>query len=448
MYRATSNPVLSNRLFAAINACLLCSIRSFISKLICMAKQRSNSHRAGKRRTSSTKLLTPETQYVSSDNVLKKICKQIHQEGCFAFDTEFVMEDCFGAEVCLVQLATESLVAVVDPLEVKSLKPVWELVGDPNVEVIVHAGMEDLALCQIQGGVTPQNVFDCQVACGLVSVDYPLSLSKITRSMIGVRLHKSQTLTDWRRRPLSKEQVRYAADDVIYLPAVHKSLSKKLERKGRNSWLLEEMERFCKAETYLRSDDEKVFRLKGSGVLDGQGLAIARELVKARDELAAKYNRPIRGVIRDHLIIEIAKHRWVNPADIKTLRGLNLRADGIQKLAVAAKHACDMPREQWPVPTPPKDETDQEAAMTLLAGAIVRAYCAQHCISHQLVASKKDLGAFVQAVVRKKDNTDLPLPMQIGWRGQTVGSVVQEVLAGRATVGLREDKDGLTVVVQ
>ncbi len=413
-----------------------------------MAKQRSNPHRAGKRRTPSTKLPIPETQYVSSDDVLKKVCEQIRVEGCFAFDTEFVMEDCFGAEVCLVQLATESLVAVVDPFEVKSLASVWELVGDPNVEVIVHAGMEDLALCQVQGGVTPQSVFDCQVACGLVSVDYPLSLSKITRSMIGVRLHKSQTLTDWRRRPLSKEQMRYAADDVIYLPAVYRSLSKKLERKGRTSWLLEEMERFCKAETYLRSDDEKVFRLKGSGVLDGQGLAIARELVKARDELAAKYNRPIRGVIRDHLIVEIAKHRWVNPADIKTLRGLNLRVDGIQRLAAAVKNACDSPKEQWPVPAPPKDETDQEAAMTLLAGAVVRSYCAQHSISHQLVASKKDLGAFVQTIVRQKDTDSHPLPMQIGWRGETVGNVVQKVLAGKVMVGLRKDKDGLTVVVQ
>jgi ribonuclease D len=138
-------------------------------------------------------------------------------------------------------------------------------------------------------------VFDCQLACGLVTTDFPLSLARLTRFLLSVRLHKSQTLTDWRKRPLTDAQVEYAADDVRYLPAARRTLARKLEKTGRAEWAAEEMARFHQPETYVRGPDEKVLKLKGAGSLDGQGLAVAAELVKARSRLAAQYNRPARG---------------------------------------------------------------------------------------------------------------------------------------------------------
>lgn len=378
---------------------------------------------------------------VTTDSQFREICARVREAGSFAFDTEFVMEDVYRPEVCVVQMATRDWVAVVDPFEVRDLSPVWALVADPQIEVVVHAGAEDLALCFEQGKCTPQNVFDCQIACGLVKTDYPLSLARLVRFLLGNRLHKSQTLTDWRKRPLSEAQIRYAADDVRYLPAARHELGKKLERRGRTSWLQEEMTRFSRPETYVRDTDESVLKLKGAGGLDGAGLAIARELLKERATLASQFDRPARAVVRDHLIIEIAKHRWTDPNQIKTLRGLNLRTSALKALADAVQRARSMPEDDWPVPTPPDDETEREAGLGLLVSAIIRGYCADADIAHQLVATKKDVRLYVRALAR---NQELPKSIGLarGWRAEHIGTIIRDVLSGARSVGVSVDRQG------
>lgn len=356
------------------------------------------------------------------------------------------MEDVYRPEVCVVQLATEELTAVVDPFEVSDLSPVWELVADPQIEVVVHAGMEDLALCFEQGGVTPQNVFDCQIACGLIKTDYPLSLARLVRYLLGVRLKKSQTLTDWRKRPLTDAQLRYAADDVRYLAAARREIGEKLARRNRTSWAAEEMARFSRPETYARGTDDSVLKLKGAGGLDGEGLAIARELLKERAQLADRFNRPARVVVRDHLLIEIARHRWTDPAQIKTLRGLNLRSTAVDALAEAVRRARATPADEWPVPAPPNDETEREAALALLVSAIIRAHCADADIAHQLVATKKDMGVFVRALVRG-EQCPPSLALARGWRAEHIGKLVRAVLDGARSVSVASDSKGMHIKV-
>ncbi len=387
----------------------------------------------------STPLPAPPTRYVTSDAQLADVCSAVRAGNSFAFDTEFVMEDRYEADVCVVQIGTDELVAVVDPLAGVDLQPVWDLVADPALEVIVHAGMEDLSLCQSRGGVTPSRVFDCQLGYGLISTDYPLSLLRLVRRLLGVRLRKGQTLTDWRRRPLTQDQIFYAAADVIHLPAVHRKISAKLEELGRTEWMQEEMARYANSKTYQRDRAENVLRLKGAGSLDAKGLAIARELVKAREALAAKYNRPARGVIRDHLIVEIGRNRLTSARQIKSLRGLHLRSDGVQELAAAAQRACELPREQWPEPIVTTEETDSEAAMAFLVASVVRAHCAQHDIAHQLVATKQDIHKYVQAVARGADAPASRVPFANGWRERSVGRIVHDLIDGRLHVGIRQD---------
>ena len=395
----------------------------------------------GRSRNSRRDDLELPTRCLAEQDEIEEVCERIRSAGRFAFDTEFVMEDRYAAEVCLIQLATDDEVVLVDPLDSIDPSPIWQLVADPNVETIVHAGMEDLSLCKAYGGMTPQRVFDCQIACGLITVHYPLSLSRMTRQLLNVRLRKSQTLTDWRRRPLSPEQLHYAALDVIYLPAVHRAITDRLEKLGRMDWMREEMEKFTRPETYERDLSENILKLKGAGSLDGKGLAIARELVKARDALAEQFNRPVRGVIRDHLIVEIARNRWTTPSDIKSLRGLHLRAEGIRALAAAAKRGVNTPREQWPAVAQSTEETEEEAALALLIGAVIRAYCAEHTIAHQLVAVKQDAHRFAQAFVRGEQQP-ANIPFANGWRGHSVGAVVERVLAGDAALSVTHTKDG------
>jgi len=389
----------------------------------------------------------PDREYINSNARLVEVCNRIRQAGRFAFDTEFVMEDRFVPEVCVVQLATDSLVAVADALEIDDLSPVWSLVSDPDVEVIVHAGMEDLGLCFAQGGQTPARVFDCQIGSGLVTTSYPLSLSRMLWELLQVRLTKTQTLTDWRRRPLTPEQIEYAAEDVVHLVEAREILGRRLIELGRGEWMEEEMSRFSEAATYERDVTGNAIKLKGARSLDPKGLAVAKELVKAREALAAKYNRPVRAVIRDHLLVEIARHRWKKASQIKTLRGLNLRAEGIRALAAAVEQACKSPRESWPVARPPDDETAAEASLSLLTRAVVRAYCDEHSIGFQLVTSKQDSRAFVRSIVRGVQ-PDPPSLLERGWRARTMGALIRSLLTGEAAIRVVPGTNGPSVTVK
>ena len=385
--------------------------------------------------------------FVTDQPQLERVCAQIARDEAFAFDTEFVMEDRFEPDICLVQLATTGdEVIIVDPQIVTDLSPLWRIVCDPGVVTVVHAGMEDLTLCFNRSGEVPRRVFDCQLAAGLVTTDYPLSLSRLARSMLRVRLHKSQTLTDWNRRPLSDEQIQYAAADVRYLLAIFRKISARLEQTGRTGWLDEEMARFSDPDTYRRDPDESALRLKGSGGLDARGLAIARELVQVRKTLAHQYNRPVRAVVRDHLLVEIAKHAWTNPEQLRKLRGLSLRNSALSQLAAGVRRALELPSDQWPTIAASVDETDQEAAISLLVSAVIRSYCARNRIAHQLVASRQAVRDFVRRVLRGQPG-DAPLPLETGWRAESVGGVLNRILDGRSALRVRPIDDEPTLCV-
>ncbi|MCK4658629.1 MAG: ribonuclease D, partial [Phycisphaerae bacterium] len=310
------------------------------------------------------------------------VLDELRQAERFAFDTEFVMEESYAAEICLIQVATESMVALIDPIAKVDDSKFWDLVADPQIEKIVHSGAEDLSLCVQRTGRIPRNVFDLQIAAGLVGLDYPMSLLKLVRAVCRARLHKSQTLTDWRRRPLTDAQIQYAIDDVAFLPAAHRAIVHKLQRKRRVRWAKEEFKHFEQPGRYQRSDEAKVFRLKGVGALGEQGLAIARELLKAREAMGRQFNRPARVLVKDHLLVEIARHQWTVPKQIRGLRGLQISNAGVKQLAEAVERGMATSPDTWPVLPKSEVDTPRESALISLGIAVVRAYCHEHGIAH------------------------------------------------------------------
>lgn len=370
--------------------------------------------------------------FVTDNEQLRRLCARIAEDHIFAFDTEFVMEDRFTPDISLVQLASfGGKITLIDPHVVDDLSPLWKLVCDPDIITVVHAGMEDLALCFNRSGDVPRNIFDCQLAAGLVSTDYPLSLSRLARNLLRVRLHKSQTLTDWNRRPLTSDQIEYAAADVEHLLGIHQKIMRRLKKFDRVEWLNEEMARFSDPATYQREPNESALRLKGARGLDARQLAVARELVKVREELALEYNRPVRAVVRDHLLIEIARHGWTKPEQIRKLRGLSLRSDALRQLASGVRAAMDLPPDQWPKVDEPFEETETEAALSLVISGVIQAYCDRKRIAHQLVASRQAVRDHVRGTLRGQLSDS---PLARGWRAESVGKVVNQLLAGEASI--------------
>jgi ribonuclease D len=383
----------------------------------------------------------PDTILIERQGQLDELCARCREEGRFAFDTEFVMEDRFESELCLIQLATQRSLAVIDPLMGLDLSPVWDLVNDEQVETVVHAGQEDLALAVQHSGRVPRCVFDTQIAAGLVGYDYPISLQRLVQTTFHVRLHKSKTLTDWRKRPLAPSQIHYAAEDVQYLLSVRGSLHDRLRTSRRLDWAAEEFKRSEQMSLYQRAEEDKLLRVKGAASLSGQQLAIVGELLAWREGRAERYNRPVRAVLKDHLLVEIARHGLKSLDEVRGLRGINLSDADVRRLCTVVRKALELPRDKWPVPQRREVETQREAVLVALATAVVRTYCMEHDLAYGLVATQRSIRELIRhrTAGRPADAQDVELLN--GWRGGTVGVTLDDVLAGRRTVRV-EPLDG------
>jgi ribonuclease D len=387
---------------------------------------------------------TPEI--ITKDAALADLCSRISASGMFAFDTEFVGEECYQAEVCLVQVATDSFCALIDPMGGLDLSPFWELAADERIRVIVHAGSEDLAICWKQLGRAAANVFDLQVAAGLVGFGYPVSLSRLAQATVHARIHKSQTLSDWRKRPLTDEQIDYAVEDVVHLPRIYRVLEDRLAAMGRESWAKEESAAMCAPCHFAPTGDQKLRRLRGTGSLTAQELAITEALLDERDKLAQEYDRPARGVLRDHLLLEMARRGWTEVAKLRSLRGLNLSASALRRLAEAIQRAKNLPREAWPQPTSDED-TPQEEVLIALTTAVLRDYCGHNSLSFSLLANKQDLRNFVRGHTRRAHSPP-PSALTGGWRGAAVGSLLEQFITGRCALRVGPAASGYRLLVE
>ncbi len=382
------------------------------------------------------KKTTVEPVLVQKQAEIDLLVKTCHAEKAFAFDTEFVMEDCFEADLCLLQVATKNAVYLIDPFLDLDLAPMWELVANPEVQAVLHAGQEDLAVSVRASGKLPKNVFDIQIAAGLAGYDYPMSLQRLVQAVRHVRLHKAKTLTDWRKRPLSAEQIQYAAEDVSHLLSISDHLEGRLRKLNRLEWSREEFGRFEIEATYKKQDVDKILRIKGAGSLKGQQLAILKKLFAWRDELAQRLNRPARVVVKDYLLVEIAKHNMAEYEEICDLRGINIASKDIRSLCEVVRDALTIPKSEWPIPKKIKPEVSGQAALVALATAVIRSYCGRHDLAYAAVASQKSITELVRYCTKNNAKPNEEVNLLTGWRGETVGKVVAAVLQGKRHVSV------------
>ena len=174
-----------------------------------------------------------EETLIPSPSQLQELVRHVPRGRRFGFDTEFVSEDTFEPVLCLVQVATRERLAVIDPQSVHDMTPFWDLVHDPALQVVMHAAGEDMRICLLRTGAVPRRIFDVQIAAGLVGHSFPLSLVNLVGQVLKITLPGSETRTDWRRRPLTTAQLRYALDDVRYLLDLADHLESELARLGR-----------------------------------------------------------------------------------------------------------------------------------------------------------------------------------------------------------------------
>jgi ribonuclease D len=376
----------------------------------------------------------PPIPIITSASQLQVVCDDLRASGRFAFDTEFVSEQTFAPVLCLIQVATTDRVAVIDPLTVSDLTPFWDVLLDPAVEVVMHAAGEDLRITRQQTGQVPARVFDVQLVAGLVGFGYPMSLGNLLSSVLRVSVSSGETRTDWRRRPLSPAQLRYAADDVRFLLAAADDLKGRLERLGRTSWAEAELAEFL-ADVRDRQEEDRWLRLSGLHQLNRRGLEVARRLSEWRSEDARRHNRPLRYLLRDDLLVAIAKRQPANRRDLEALRdfnrpGLMQRAGELLDLIARGR---EVPDDQLPEHSERPEEAPGASMLTGLLSAALHQCCNQAQVAVGLTGTASDLRELVRWHLQGHDPARAPALVQ-GWRREVCGETLMGVLEGKRSL--------------
>jgi ribonuclease D len=370
-------------------------------------------------------------EIISQPGELAACCALLASCPHFGFDTEFVGEDTYHPRLCLVQVATPERLFLIDPLSAGPLDDFWKLVVDPARVVVVHAGREEVRLCRLSTGQTPGTLFDLQLAAGLVGLPYPLGHGPLVGQLLGVQLAKGETLTEWRHRPLTPAQVRYAFDDVRYLLPAWQKLSARLDKLGRREWAREEFGRLAANAAPEDPVGERWRKLRGLGSLDRRRLALVRALFAWREEVAARTNRPARTIVRDDLLVEIARRIPTRERDLHVVRGLAKR--DLEAIVRVVSEARALPPEEWPVQTERDQDPPQVPLVTAVLVAVLGDLCARLRLAPNLVASTTDVRLLVRARLAAQ-----PLPEESlltrGWRSTHVLPDLLAVLEGRRAV--------------
>lgn len=368
---------------------------------------------------------------VTRPEELSACCKHLAACRRFGFDTEFVGEDTYHPDLCLIQVATPERLILIDPLTVGPLDAFWNLVTDPANQVVVHAGREEVRLCRLWSGKVPGSLFDLQIAAGLVGMTFPLSHGNLVSQLLNVQLSKGETLTEWRYRPLTAAQIRYAFDDVRYLLSSWQKLSARLTELNRADWAAEEFSRLTANSFPEEIQLEKWRKLKGLGSLDRRRLAVVRALYQWRDVTAGQTNRPIRAICRDDLLIEIAKRLPSKERDLKVIRGLPRRF-APEILEVVEQNRA-IPLAECPAVLEREPDPVQLGLITNIVAAVLSNYCARCHLAPNLVAAATDMRHLVRARLQGNAFPEHSLLYQ-GWRRTHVLPELLAVLEGRATL--------------
>lgn len=360
-----------------------------------------------------------------------------HLRTCFVlgFDTEFVGEDTYRPDLCLLQVATAERLYLIDPLSCGPLDGFWELLQDPARQTIVHAGREEIRMCWFATGATPANLIDVQVAAALVGLQYSIGYASLVQEFLNIRMVKGETLTDWRRRPLTVAQMHYAYDDVRYLLPIWDRLSEKLTRRQRHTWAQEE---FAASVRRAVADDPMIERwrkIKGAGALRPRELAVLKAIHAWREEVAGRQNRPVRTVLRDDLLVEIARRATGKNPDFSTLRGLPKK--DIPAITAVMLTALQLPAEHWPAAVDRETDSPQVSVLATLLGVLLADYAAREEIAPAALATVSDLKALVRS---RQPGGRLPAdsPFFSGWRAATVLPHLEAVLDGRVSIRVHD----------
>ncbi|HWB08539.1 MAG TPA: HRDC domain-containing protein [Pirellulales bacterium] len=377
---------------------------------------------------------------ITNESQLTSLCQRLAGCPSIAFDTEFVSEHTYRPQLCLIQVAAGGELSVIDTLAVGDLNPFWQVLAEPGHETIVHAGREEIAFCLTAIGKPPAGLFDVQLAAGFIGLEYPAGYGNLISKLLGIIPRKGETRTDWRRRPLSERQIDYALEDVRHLASLRDKLRDRLTELGRLHWFEGEMADFVEEVEDSRRR-ERWRKVSGSSGLSGRSQAIVRELWLWRDREAARRDCPVKRVLRDDLIVELAKRRSADPKQVRAVRGME-RGD-LQRLmpglCKAIERALEVPEEACPGMV--RRETSPQLTMLgqFLSSAL-SSICRAAEVAPSLVGTANDVRDLLAYQLGEYEPNDEAPLLKRGWRAEVVGKLLDDLIAGKVSIRIRDPR--------
>ena len=367
-------------------------------------------------------------QFIDTEAELAKFCQHISDTTWMTVDTEFLRERTYYAQLCLIQVATADSIACIDPLAIDDLSPLLELIYQPDIAIVFHAARQDLELFYALRGSLPPNVFDTQIAATVLGYGDQIGYGNLVKQCINIELDKAHSRTDWSKRPLDAGQIDYAADDVRYLRDVYHILLKELHEKNRLNWLDDDFASLTNSDTYEPDPAMMWKKIKGAGRLKGVQLAILQKLAEWREARAIESNRPRRWILKDEVMLDLAKLTPETTQKLSVIRGLEsgtIQRHGKTLIDIVAR-AKAIPKTQWPTVKKPVFLTTQQDATVDAMVALLRKFCDEQAIAPAAVASRKDIERVVSG--------DPSVSLLHGWRNEIVGHHLQDFLAGKLSI--------------
>jgi ribonuclease D len=366
--------------------------------------------------------------YIDSNQALKDFCFTIQSCKYCALDTEFIREKTYFPLLALIQLATETEQACIDPLAIDDFSPLVEIFQNTSMVKILHSPSQDLELFFQQFDALPEPVFDTQLAAAVLGYANQIGYADLVNRKCGVQLEKKYTRADWSRRPLSDGELDYAMDDVRYLIQMYETMKDELESRDRWSWIQADFQKMSDKAVYQLDMTMLWKKLRGVQKLKGAALNNADQLCRWREQLAINKNRPKRWMLKDEDLIDIARFKPVTHNDLKQIG--NLSADYIKKngdaILKVIKEASLIDSSQYPkLPEFVKLNIDQQATSDCLM-AICRVVAEKNKIALASVTTKKEIDQLVAGKVGSKITT--------GWRNEMIGKYLLQFLNGEISL--------------
>ena len=367
------------------------------------------------------------------------LCERLKPSSILALDTEFVRERTYYHRLGLIQVSDGTTCAAIDPIQIFNLEPFLDLIRDQTTIKVFHAARQDLEILNRLCGSMVLPIFDTQIAASVVGWGSQISFAKIVNKVLGKKINKSETYTDWCRRPLSESQIEYALDDVRLLFPVYKKLKKVLKKLNRDEWLEDEFKSLEDPDSFKTPEPEKLYmRIKNVRSLAPKNLAVICELTTWREQEAQTRDCLAKSIVRDEPLLELARKAPTDVEGLSHIRGLhrNEVSRSKQKILAAIQKGLNLPKDEIPQ-LPALEIYDAPPGVEEMIAAFVQIRADELQIEPRVLADRKRIHDFVKCFELNLDIESHNL--LCGWRKEAIGDLLYSILKGQRALAIGEN---------